>query len=537
MDKIRIKKMVLIIVAAVAAAASLYFIYKNIIRKPGSQDGELTGSTAVVERKSFETTITGKGTLNPKNQYEVKSLVKGEVLKAPFEEGAQVKKGALLYKISTQEIENSISSAKLSLERAKKAYSTTAQQKSELQITSRVSGYVKKLSVKTGDTISQGTVVAEILNNDKMLIDIPFPSKETGNSLIGKGCTLYMDDNGEKLHGTVKSVNAMEEVLEGGILTKKVTIEVKNPGGLKAGDLAEGRIGKISGSQFGTFRSTVEENIVSDGTGKLVKLNIKEGEYVKEGQTVGTLSSRDLNQQLESGLMGIEESRLSLKAQEDQMDNYNIKAPISGQVIIKNTKKGDTIDPSATNAGPLATIYDMSVLTFQMDVDELDIRNISTGQTVEIKAGAYPDDIFHGKVEKVSLKSNTNNGVTSYPVTISIKEYGNLLPGMNVTGTIVTSSAKDVLAIPAEALIEENIVYIKAKESGKPKNTGHNEDPLIPVGFQKVEVKTGLNDGVNIEIKEGLEEGSEVYVPFVDPGAGQSNDFGMEEEMGSEEEY
>lgn len=532
---ISIKRIIIVFIIISILASTAYYSFQKW--KKNNRKETPTINIATVEKNTIETSITGKGTLSPKNQYEVKSLVKGKILEAPFEDGSQVKKGDLLYKISTKELQNGIETAKLALHRAEKTYTDSVKQKQDLVLTSKVSGYIRKLMVKSGDTIQSGSVIAEIYNSDKLYIEIPFPSQEVKRSFLGKKATLFMDISGEKVTGTVKSIRNMEEVLTGGILIKKVTIELKNPGGIKDGDLAEGSIGSIMGTQASVFHAAVETNIVAETSGKLTSLSIKEGEFVNENSKIGTLSSKELENQIQSNLLNIEESKLSLKAQEDQLDNYEIKSPISGQVITKNIKKGDTIDPSSNASNePLTIIYDLSVLTFQMDVDELDIRNISIGQKVMVTAGAYPDKTYYGTVEKISLKSTTNNGVSSYPVTIKIKKYGKLLPGMNVTGTITTGHAENVLTIPSEALIDKNLVYLKkdstTPETSKKHNKGKNNTTdsntsfsNIPDGFEAVKIKTGLNDGANIEIKSGLKEGDNVYIPFINAVGQGIQDF------------
>jgi HlyD family secretion protein len=76
---------------AILGLAAFYFTKRN---RTAAED--VPAFTANAEVGRVETSITGKGTLSPADQYEVKSLVKGELLLAPFEEGDEVKKGQLL---------------------------------------------------------------------------------------------------------------------------------------------------------------------------------------------------------------------------------------------------------------------------------------------------------------------------------------------------------------------------------------------------------------------------------------------------------
>ena len=128
------------------------------------------------------------------------------------------------------------------------------------------------------------------------------------------------------------------------------------------------------------------------------------------------------------------------------------------------------------------------------------------GQEVEIQADAFEGETFSGTVTNVSMEGTSSNGVTYYPVTVTLNESGSLLPGMNVDGTIITASAEQVLSVPSGALQRGNAVYVKddsAEESQGP----------VPAGFKQFQVETGLISSDYVEIVSGdLEEGDEVYV-------------------------
>ena len=140
-----------------------------------------------------------------------------------------------------------------------------------------------------------------------------------------------------------------------------------------------------------------------------------------------------------------------------------------------------------------------------MSIDELDIQSVKVGQKVTVTADAFEGQTFSGTVTNVSLESTYSNGVSTYPVTVTMDEAGDLLPGMNVDGVITLEEANDVLTIPVDALMRGNQVYIKddsVKEQNGP----------VPAGFKAVEVETGLTNDSYVEIKSGLSEGDTVYV-------------------------
>ena len=187
-------------------------------------------------------------------------------------------------------------------------------------------------------------------------------------------------------------------------------------------------------------------------------------------------------------------------------------------------------------------IYDLSAVTFQMNIDELDISNVKVGQTVNVTADAFSDQTFTGEVTNVSMEGTTSNGVTYYPVTVTLTEYGDLLPGMNVDGVIVLDSSENAVAIPVDALQRGDVVYVKdsdgskkteaaaveteAAEDAKGEAPAGNQDEKdnaadaekmsdsrVPEGFHAVKVSTGLSNSSYVEITSGnLSVGDTVYV-------------------------
>jgi HlyD family secretion protein len=526
-SKIKPKKLIKwIILLLIIAAAAYFFINRP---KPKKQDQEVMTVPAAIG--NVESVISGTGTLNPANQYEVKSLVKGEILNAPFEEGDTVKKGELLYKISTSELSNGLKSAELGVEKSKNAYKDILEKKENLRINSTASGYVKKLYVKKGDTLQAGTKIADISDYDTMYIDLLFPGNEAGKTWIGKTASIVMDTTGETVEGHVTRVSSTEAAIDGGILTKKVTISVANEGAIRKGDMAEAFVNSIESINTGAFRPKTATSIVSKSDGKIESILVNKGDRTEKGDQIILLSSKELDSQIKDADLGITEAELTLDTQKSQMNQYTIKAPIAGQVITKNKKQGDTIDPANdTQSGPMAIVYDLSYLTFQMNIDELQIRNIKEGQKVKISSDSLPENTFDGVIERISLKGNTNNGMTTYPVLVKVEKYGDLLPGMNVTGKIVIEKADNVLTVPSSALQRGNIVYIKSKNAVK------STDPTVPEGFTAVNVEIGINDGTNVEIKKGIKEGDNVYIPFDTSmnGFGMYSDYGAGEGAGTD---
>lgn len=359
-----------------------------------------------------------------------------------------------------------------------------------------------------------GTKIADIRDSSTMELRIPFHSDDAASFRVGESATVTMDGSFETLNATIAAIDAVDTVLDGYQIVRYVTLNDKNPGGLSTTSAATATIAGKACTTGGTFDYRSESSITAEASGKIASLNIREGSAVTDGMTVATLSSTSIQNAVSDGQLSLQDAQLSYQNTVDQLDDYTITAPISGTVVTKNIKVGDNLD--ATNGQTeLAVIYDLSYLSFDMSLDELDISEVAVGQKVNITCDALEDVEISGEITKVSVAGTTSNGVTTYPVTVQINDPPDkLLPGMNVDATIVVDEAEDVVAIPVAAVQRGNVVYVKDSSAKNTENIMVGGQAL-PDGWKKVEVETGLSDDSYIEITSGLSEDDIVYVPQV----------------------
>lgn len=388
-----------------------------------------------------------------------------------------------------------------------------------------------------------------------MKLTVPFLSAEAEQIQVGSPAVLTLEDTGEELQGIVTVVSSMEETLSGGRLVKAVTVEVENPGGLTTLVQAAAAVGEASSCEPGTFvpktETTLSADLSGQGSLEVENLLVSEGASVDNGTALFKATDQSAAKYLETFKDALETAGDNVKNAENKLENtqdtigdYTITAPISGTVITKNAKAGDKITKGTSGNTVMAVIYDLSAMTLSMSVDELDVGSVKAGQTVEITADAVEGETFTGTVTNVSLEGSYSNGVTNYPVTVTLEETGDLLPGMNVDATIILDSAQDALCIPAGALMRGNRVYVKKDpSSGQTDQTEGTEDGSeeaargqsgssgqgqsgVPDGFEAVQVETGIINDDYVQILSGLSEGDEVYVD-PDSGSGTSMDMMM----------
>ena len=596
-------RIVIVLIVVLAALLGGFFLYK---KRSGAQKskGDQSVSTATVKRTDITSELTASSSLSPKDTYEVTSLVEGEVIEANFEEGDVVEKGQVLYRIDASSMDSDMSSAQTSLQRAKESVQTA--QSGYAEETARIagntyrstaSGYIKTLYIKEGDKVNSGTKIADLYDDSVMKITAPFLSGEAAEINVGDEAAVILEDTGEQISGTVTVVSSMEETLSGGRLVKNVTVEVSNPGGLTTDTAASVKVDGFVCSAEGTFAAKTETTLSVEISGnkslEIENLLIHEGSYVEKNSELFQVTAKTAEEYLkefkdavESADDSLENAENKLSNTQDSVDDYTITAPISGTVITKNAKVGDKISKSSSGTTTMAVIYDLSTMTLEMSVDELDVSSIKVGQSVEITADAVEGETFTGTVTNVSLQSSYSNGVTNYPVTVTLDDTGSLLPGMNVDAKIILDSSENALVIPASALMRGNRVYVKkssdstenadtqrndssdnmgdadserknhgdgtlnadsvdrqpdagAEASGSSKGSGTDNSSSksngsgksgssnVPDGFEAVQVTTGIINDDYVEILSGLSEGDEVYISSDSGSSTQTNQMQM----------
>lgn len=460
--------------------------------------------------------VSGTGTIEPIQSYQVTTLVSGEILEAPFEEGQTVHKGDVLFRIDARDVENNIAQLELNVQSAQLALDDLLKTQSDNQkdrsITAKDAGVITELHVEQGDSVTVGTVIADVLDRDHMKLKVPFHAADAANFYVGQSATVAVSGTASTLTGTVSEISATNEVGAGGTLVRQVTILVNNPGVLTDSSQGTASIGGVACASGAAFTYATSTQITAKASGDIDTLSVKEGDRVSKGQVIGMISEQDLETQIENARISLENAQLSLKSAQEKLEDYTITSTIDGEVIEKNLDVGDNINgmsSSGTTVTYPAVIYDRSQLTFEMDIDEQDISQIKVGQKVEITADALDGQSFTGVVDKININGTTASGHTSYPVTVLVDgSPEELYPGMNVSAKIIVEEVGSVLTLPVEAVERGDTVLVATE--GCLDEKGNVVDISAA---EKRQVTLGRNDDNYIEIVDGLEEGDVVLAP------------------------
>src|ERR1051325_10896260 len=250
----------------------------------------------------------------------------------------------------------------------------------------------------------------------------------------------------------------------------------------------------------------------------------------------------------ESSLHEIERAQAASSQARDQLSKTTIYSPLNGTVTLLNSKLGERLVATGQFAGTeVMRVADLSKMQALIDVNENDVPNVKVGDKANVKIDAYGDRKFKGTVAQIgntgkTTGSGTQEEVTNFEVKINLEHEDVLLrPGLSCTADIETSTVKDAVAVPMQAvtirtgesnLSPEEIEKQKQKVAARDKDDNKAElsndrlekhaqkeerEKLVKVVFvknggkaQMVKVTTGIADDSYMEIKTGVKPGDEI---------------------------
>ncbi|MFV8833126.1 HlyD family efflux transporter periplasmic adaptor subunit [Faecalibacterium prausnitzii] len=467
-----------------------------ILRPDRAQDANVDVNyvQTTPEKRDLSNSLSGTGTLNPANTYNVKSLVAGKVLTSTIEEGDIVEEGTVLYTVDASDATTKAEQASITLQQAQRSYDKTVDRQ---YVRAEVAGVVATLKVAKGDEVTSGQEVAVIRDSSKMVLHLEFPAADAAAFSVGQSAEVTLDGTFETLTGTVTAVTGTDTLSTGNLLTRTVTITVRNAGGLTTAQAATATINGVSCIAAKCFEYQAERTLTTLAAGTVTAINVQEGGAVNKDDIVLQISGEDLTEAIQSAAETLRSAELNMDNLQEAMNNYTVTSPISGTIIEKNAKAGDAL----TAGADLCTIYDLSYLVMVINVDELQVSDVSVGQSVQVTADAVPDKTYTGTVTRVSMKGSSNGGTTTYPVTVRIDETEGLRPGMNANAEIVIAEAKNALAVPNAAIVRGGYVLV-TKDS--PSAANADPDMTAPEGYVYVPVKIGVSDDDYTQIISGV---------------------------------
>ena len=177
--------------------------------------------------------------------------------------------------------------------------------------------------------------------------------------------------------------------------------------------------------------------------------------------------------------------------------NTNIRATVSGTVLEMPIKEGDQVVESNTfnNGTTIAIIADLSKMIFEGKVDEAEVGKLKIGMPLSVNLGAIQDKEFEARLKFIAPKGNEEQGAVQFKIEgdVYLDDDFFVRAGYSANASLVLERKDSILSIP-EALLqfdkktEEPYVEVQVKDQE----------------FERKDIKTGISDGINVEILSGI---------------------------------
>jgi hypothetical protein len=421
------------------------------------------------------------------------------------------------------------------------------------KITAAVSGIIDTVNISDNATVSEqnsentsGTAMGSMLSSDV--------KGTSGITLLSYG---ESDNNAESLS---EEMNSTSVTLITNADMSALNVAVPKTGEAPQTEIAETHFytGKISWDSTGNFEAgktytatiilTAKEgyafaaadsyNILSDSEvcSKEVSLNKEIGVsknelgikvvYMTEAANKPTASPATPQPEKQSKLQQASENETKTvkETQQSTTGNKITDAVSSSSVLSSSTKSSENITEGNSDSSieisqvEIFTIAPSDSMVLSVSVDELDINSVACGQNAVITMDAFENKEFSGIINNVGTTATTSGGSSKYTVDIILNKEEGMLQGMSASAIININEANDVILIPSDAISERggaSFVY-----------TGKTDEGQLT---DEIQIQTGLSDGTNVEVTEGLSEGDTVYYTVINSqnGTDSMGGFGM----------
>ena len=209
-----------------------------------------------------------------------------------------------------------------------------------------------------------------------------------------------------------------------------------------------------------------------------------------------SLSYNRSNQDLANAKSDLQVIRLG-SAGGSSTANTNIRATVAGTILEIPVKAGDQVVESNTfNAGTtIATIADLTKMIFEGKIDESEVEKLKIGMQLTVNLGAIQNKDFNAKLKFIAPKGNEEQGAVKFKIEgdVFLDNSVSVRAGYSANASLVLER-KDSIMVISEALLQfdktTEKTYVEIEKSDQ--------------SFERIDVETGISDGINVEIISGI---------------------------------
>lgn len=350
--------------------------------------------------------------------------------------------------------------------------------KDSQEVVSKTSLSVKKFHVKEGDNVKVGDLLFEL---DDSSISSGLDQANASVELAKINYDVAVGTSKEQQ--TIQTTNALESAKSNYDSAKLNLDRIKGLYDIEAAALVE------------------LEQAQSNFDNAAMQLKLAQSNF-------DNLAS-NINNNIRTAQEQLNQAKASLASMQKQAEDIRVLAEVDGEVSDIHVVENESI----VMGKPIMDIVNFNNLEIVLKVDEYDLASISLGKDAEVTISSIGENV-KGKVTDISKQATVVNGVSYFETIVSLEKNENLRVGLTAEVEIIKESAVNATVISMKALQfdENNLPYVYYRDaSGK---------------VVTKQVKVGINDGIIVEITEGIEAGETILVPIsvinpmVGPGQG-----------------
>ena len=508
------------LVRRIIALAAVIAVGAGLVKFLGrGGETESTVVTNEVQWGGITSTVEGSGLTRARNSQTITVATAGTVSEVFVTEGQQVSAGDPLYVIDSQAASDAVTKAKSNVEGYEKQLRALEKDIAGLNLAPSYSGKLTDVvKLNPGDEISKGEKVATLSDDTRMRLQQYYSYAYAGKIHAGQKVEVSIPALMSVLTGTVEKVNMVNRITPEGSQLFEADILVDN-GGTLTKDMAASASVTVDGETIYPYEAGVLDyyrtgDLKSTVSGTVISSDLVDYLQVRAGQVVLRIDGEDSENEIFDLQQSLEEAQQSLEEAQKNLDNCSALAPIDGTVMGLAIQTGDEVQANTA----VITIADTSTIMIDADVDERHISYVKAGMMVDIDQWG---SMFQGVVESVSLNSKAENGVASYPMTISVDNYdGTLMTGSYINYSLVASQNDNCLVLPIQCVksvqlddgSSADVVFVQSDD--RPENAidlSMTVDGVPESGYWPVPVEIGIADDFNVEIRSGVQEGDVVF--------------------------
>ena len=516
--KIR-RKRIITSVIALAVVGGIAFGMMQLFKE---KKPELTVWSQPVMRGPISSSVTGSGETKALKSATLTLSSGGTVQEVYVQEGQQVKEGDPLYKVDSTEAQKAVEDAQKTVNDYQKQIDALNKSYADLTFTAPFTGkLIDAPDLKVGNSIASGEKLGKLVDDSTMKLSLYFSYAYEQEFAVGKTATISIPTTMTNVTGTVETINKVQRISPEGSKLFEVIFSMKNPGTLTEGMGATASLKASDGSEIfayepGTLTYNRSVDLTTKAGGELIKVNLINYGTVQSGTVLVQMKGDNNDDQMASLNTSLSDAQANLKKAKESLAKYNAVAPISGTVLSVGLQPGQTV-PTDTTA---VSIADTSIMTVEIKVDSMNVSYVKAGMSCDIVQYDMNGDqtTVPGTVTSVSLEGKNENGVSYFPATIQVENPdGQLRPGMYVEYSMTASQVDDCLQVPLQAVKQTQLgtcVFVEGEPTDKaldPAELGME----VPEGYYAVAVTIGVSDQANVEIKEGVEEGQNIFIQYM----------------------